>query len=84
MTQRIIDLIENKLIKVEYFTGDFLGTGEWKLEPIGTKTRVGMRWNVKINRALFTVLSLFVNIGNKHSNMMRQGFKALNRYLKKK
>jgi hypothetical protein len=84
MTQRITDLIENKLIKVEYFEGDFLGIGEWKFESIDTKTRVGMRWKVKSNRTLFTFLSPFVNIGKIHSETMQQEFKALNRYLNKK
>ena len=62
MTQRITDLIENKLIKVEYFEGDYLGIGEWKIESIGNKTRISMRWKVKINRTLFTFLSPFVNV----------------------
>jgi uncharacterized protein YndB with AHSA1/START domain len=80
-SERFTDIIQDKLIKVEIFEGDFLGNSEWTFERIDGRTRVRYRWNAKSNRLLFTILSPFVNIEKIHSNVMQQGFKALNNYL---
>jgi hypothetical protein len=77
------EIIQNKFLKAEFFKGDFLGTGEWTLEPLEEKTKVKFRFNVKTNKLLFTLVSSNF-IGNIHSDVMQKGFKALNDYLNKK
>jgi hypothetical protein len=79
-----IEIIPGKYLKAEFFHGDFLGNGEWTLEPVDNKTRVKFRFNVKTNKLLFSLVSPFINIGNIHSDVMQKGFKALNIYLSHK
>jgi hypothetical protein len=77
-------LVEAKLIEEEV-AGAFIGTGTWTFEPAKKgKTKVQYRFNARTNKLLFSVLSPFVNIGKKHSDMMQIGFKACNSYLCKK
>jgi uncharacterized protein YndB with AHSA1/START domain len=78
------EIIQNKLLKADFFEGDFLGSGEWNLEQLDGKTKVKFRFNVKTNKLLFTLVSPVVNIGNIHSDVMQKGFTALNSYLSKK
>jgi len=80
-SERFIDITANKRIQVEIFEGDFLGNSEWTFETIDSKTKVKYHWNATTNRLLFTLLSPFVNIGKLHSEIMQQGFKALNHFL---
>jgi len=78
---RITEAIEGKLLKVDFFDGDFLGNGEWKFEPIDGKTKVRYRWNVVPHRWAYRMLAPFVKMGKMHSDIMQEGFKGLNRYL---
>jgi len=80
---RITEVIEGKLLKVDFFDGDFLGNGEWNFEPIDGKTKVRYRWNVVPHRWTYRVLAPFVKakMGKMHSDIMQEGFKGLNRYL---
>jgi len=82
-TARITEIIEGKLLNVEYIEGDFLGNGEWSFEPIDGKTKVRFRWNVVIKRPLYRVLGSYV-VGKAHSGVMQQGLKEMNRYLTQK
>jgi uncharacterized protein YndB with AHSA1/START domain len=75
---------EAKLIEEEV-SGAFIGTGTWTFEPTTKgKTKLQYRFNARTNKLLFSVLSPFVNIGKKHSDMMQKEFKACNSYLCKK
>ena len=65
-------------------TGDLVGTGTLTFEPADGKTKVKYRSNVRTNKALFSLVSPFVNFGKTHSDNMQKGFKALNNYLSKK
>ena len=77
-------LVEAKLIEEE-ISGAFVGTGTWTFESTKDgKTKVQYRFNAKTNKLLFSLASPFVDIGKRHSEMMQQEFKALNKYLKKK
>jgi len=78
---RVTDFVENRLVYVEFFEGDFIGTGEWTFEPSDGKTKVRFRWKVKTNKLSLMLVALFVNIGKIHSEVIQGGFKALNRYL---
>jgi len=79
---RSTEIVPDKLLKAEFFEGDFLGNGEWTLEPIEDKTKVKFRFNVKTNKLLFTIVSPVVNIGNIHSDVMQKGFLQLDKYLR--
>jgi hypothetical protein len=82
-SEEVRKIIEAKSIVVA-IAGDFVGTGEWTFEPIDGKTKVQYRFNVRTNRLLATLISPFMNLGNRHSDVMQKGFKALNSYLSKK
>jgi len=81
--ERVTKIVEAKSIEVEY-VGDFVGTGEWTFEPTDGKTKLQFRFNARPKRLSFVLLSPFVNIGKRHSDVMRKGFEALNSYLSKK
>lgn len=78
---KITKLVPAKSIELEYFSGDFLGTGEYTFEPKDGKTITKYRFNVKTNNPLMPFLSHFINAGKAHSNVMQYGFKACNSYL---
>jgi hypothetical protein len=80
---RITRVEEGKLIEMEN-EGDFAGTGTWTFEPTDGKTKVRFRWNVKPKRLSFILVSPFIDMGKIHSDVMQEGFKALNSYLGKK
>jgi hypothetical protein len=75
-------MVEPKSIMIEY-AGDFTGTGEYTFEPADKGTKLKFRFNVKTNTLLFSLLAPFVNIAKAHSEVMQQGFKACNSYLKR-
>jgi hypothetical protein len=77
----ITKLEEAKSIAIQY-AGDFAGTGLYTFESADEGTRIKFRFNVKFNNPLATLLSPFVNIPKGHSEVMQQGFKACNNYLK--
>ena len=77
-------IVEAKSIEEEV-SGAFIGTGTWTFEPTTEgKTKVQYRFNARTNKLLFSLLSPFVNIGKKHSDMTQKEFKACNSYLCKK
>jgi hypothetical protein len=81
LSARVTEMIGGKLVNVEFLEGDFLGEGQWTFEPVDGKTRVRYRWNVVPHRWLYRVLAPFINIGKRHSRIVQEGFKGLNRYL---
>jgi uncharacterized protein YndB with AHSA1/START domain len=78
---KITKMVEPRSIAIEY-SGDFIGTGEYTFEPNDKGTKVKFRFNVKTHNPLATLLAPFVNIAKAHSEVMQQGFKACNNYLK--
>jgi len=80
---KITKIVEAKLVQLK-FEGDFVGTGEYTFEPTDGKTKVQYRWNVRPKRLSFVLLSPFVDMGKRHSQVMQKGFEALNSYLSKK
>ena len=78
---KITKMVEGELIE-EDMTGDLEGTGSWKFEPAADgKTRVKVRMNAKTNKAVFSLMSPFVNLSKLVSQAHHQGFKACNEYL---
>jgi len=78
---RVTEVIEGKSLNEQYFEGSFLGNGEWTFEPIDGKTKVRFRFNVIPHTLMLRILAPFLNIGKRHSEVMQEGFKAMNRYL---
>ena len=77
----ITKMVEARSIALDY-AGDFVGTGEYTFEPVNKGTKLKFRFNVKTRNPLATLLSPFVNLAKAHSEVMQQGFKACNDYLK--
>ncbi len=74
-------IVEAKLIEEEV-SGAFVGTGTWTFEPTKEgKTKVKYRFVARTNKLLFSLVSPFVNIGKRHSDIMQSQFKACNSYL---
>lgn len=80
---KVTKIAEGKSIEMD-ITGDLVGTGTWAFEPIDGKTKVKYRSNVRTNKALFSLVSPFVNFGKTHSDNMQKGFTGLKSYLSKK
>lgn len=81
---KLTKIVEPKSVEEEY-EGDFVGTGKWIFEPTENgKTKVQFRVNLRTNRLLFSLVSPFVNMEKRHSDVMQKVFKALNSYLSKK
>jgi ribosome-associated toxin RatA of RatAB toxin-antitoxin module len=81
-TAKSTEVTQDKSLKAEFIEGDFLGTGEWTLEPLGDKTQVKFRFNVKPNRLMYSMM--YPVVRRIHSGVMKQGYLSLNRYLKQK
>jgi uncharacterized protein YndB with AHSA1/START domain len=82
-SEKVTKIVEAKSIEVA-IVGDFVGTGEWTFEPTDGKTKLQFRFNARPKRLSFVLLSPFVNIGKRHSDVMQKGFNALESYLSKK
>ena len=83
LSAKITKLMEAKSIEVQY-EGDIVANEEYTFEPTEEKTKVNLRFSGRTNSPLVSFLSLFVNIGKGHSDMMQHGFNALNSHLSKK
>jgi hypothetical protein len=77
---KITKLVESKSIDMN-ISGDFVGTGSCTFDPEGDKTKMQFRWNVKVAKLGFVILSPFISIAKGHSEVMQVGFKSLNSYL---
>ena len=83
VSTKVTKIVEAKSIELEY-AGDFKGTGKYTFESTNGKTKLTFRFNVKTNKLLFSLLSPFIDTAKAHSEVMQQGFKACNNYLKQK
>ena len=78
---RVTEFVKDKLLNEEFFEGDLIGTGEWTFEPFDGKTKVRFRFKVKTNSLLFTLGALRIDIGKRHSEVVKELFKIWNSYL---
>ena len=63
-----------------YFAGDFRGREEWLLDPVDAgHTRIATRWMTDPQGAL-RLLARFVDVPGTYSKVMREGFRAIERY----
>jgi len=80
-TGRVTDIVDYKTIRMEFFEGDFVGTGEYTFEPINGKTRIRFHWTVRPNKLLISLFSRFVNVPEILTEAMQSCFEGLNRFL---
>jgi len=74
------EIVKDKSLKAEFIEGDFLGSGEWTLEPFEGKTKIKFRFNVKTNRLMYSLM--YPVVQRIHSGVMEKGYESLNRLLK--
>jgi uncharacterized protein YndB with AHSA1/START domain len=78
---RVTDIVDYRAIRMEFFEGDFVGTGEYTFEPINGKTRIRFHWNVRSNRLLISLFSRFFNVPEILTEVVQSCFEGLNRFL---
>lgn len=80
-TAKVVECIENRLIRLQYVSGDFTGEGTWEFQEENGGTRIKYRWQVSPASSLMKFLATFMNVPKRHSKTMRAGFKNLQRHL---
>lgn len=78
---RVTDIVDYRTIKIEFFEGDFVGTGEYTFEPINGRTRIRCHWTVRPNKLLVSLFSRFVSVPEILVGVMQSCFERLNSYL---
>jgi hypothetical protein len=74
---------ERRLV-LDYFDGDFRGTGEWTLDPVdATHTRIAMRWMTDPHGGM-RLWTRFVDVPSSQSKVMQEGFRAIERFAAEK
>lgn len=63
--------------------GNIAGNGFWTFDPQEEKIKACFKWVVKPKRLMHVLLSPFVDMGAIHSEVMINGYAALNKYLEK-
>ncbi len=70
----------DRRLVLEYFAGDFRGREEWTLELVDPgRTRIATRWMTDPQGAL-RLLARFADVPGTYSKVMREGFRAIERY----
>lgn len=70
---------ERRLV-LDYFDGDFRGTGEWTLTPVDAgHTRIAMRWMTDPHGGM-RLWARLVDVPGSHSKVMQEGFRAIERF----
>ncbi len=81
---RVRSIDAAKRVDLDIFAGDCIGNGLWTFQEIGDKTKVQIRFNVKSNNPLMSLVSPFVDIAKSHSESIQYGFKECDKFLCKK
>ena len=77
-----VEAVERPLcIRMRYLGGFIEGFGEWRLEPLGTQTRVSYRLEVQAHGWLVFCLGKVMNLAGVHSRSMREVLKNLKHVL---
>lgn len=70
---------ERRLV-LDYFEGDFRGTAEWSIDPAGAgRTRIAVRWMTDPHGGM-RLRARFADVPGIYSGIMREGFRAIERY----
>lgn len=85
-TEKVVDIVTNKSIQIEYLEGDLQGKYEYTFEPIDGKTKLKINLKVKPTTFLLKIISFLMpkTASKLHSGTLLRGFKGLNEYLIKK
>jgi uncharacterized protein YndB with AHSA1/START domain len=79
-----VDAVEEPTsIRTRYYGGFIEGRGEWRLEPVGSGTRVAYELDVGAEGRLVACLGRIVPLGRIHSRQMRDVFRQLERELRR-
>lgn len=71
-------------LNLDYFDGDFRGTAQWRLHPVdATHTRIVTRWMTDPYGGM-RLFSRFVDVPGTQSKVMREGFRAMERFAAEK
>lgn len=81
---RVEEIIEPECILMRYFGGFIDGIGEWRLEPLGEKTRVIYTLEARAHGWLVVLLGKMFNLGQIHSRSMQAVLQDLKRVLDQK
>lgn len=85
-TARVCE-ITDRILRVEYVDGAYVGDGIWSFEPAGNETRVGFHWHVQPHGWLrWFVLTDWQRktIGEIQHQVMQAGFERLDRFLQQR
>ena len=80
-TLEAVEIQDDRLIRVKYLEGSFVGEGTWTLHSENGGTRLSFRWQVQPNELMFKLSAPFISAPKLHSGVMEKGFEALNHYL---
>jgi hypothetical protein len=70
---------ERRLV-LEYFDGDFRGTAEWTLNPVGAgHTHIAVRWMTDPHGGM-RLRARFADVPSINSRVMQEGFRAIERF----
>lgn len=83
-TGRMVEVITDRLVRVEFIDGDFLGTGVWHFEPSPKGTEVRFRWQVRGNRFVFRIVAPIVDLAQIHSDVVQDGFDGLREHVRRR
>lgn len=71
---------ERRLV-LDYFDGDFRGTAEWTLNPVGAgHTHIAVRWMTDPHGAM-RLRARFADVPGINSKVMQEGFRAIERFI---
>jgi hypothetical protein len=78
--ERVAAFDPDRRLVLECFDGDFRGTEEWTVEPVDAgHTRVTTRWRTD-PQGLVRLAAAFVDVPGNYSRVMREGFRAIERF----
>jgi uncharacterized protein YndB with AHSA1/START domain len=74
---------ERRLV-LDYFDGDFRGTAEWTLNPVGAeRTHIAVRWMTDPHGGM-RLRARFADVPSINSSVMQEGFRAVERFAARK
>jgi Polyketide cyclase / dehydrase and lipid transport len=77
---RVTAFDPDRRLVLRYFDGDFRGTEEWTLDPVDAgHTRIATRWRTDPQGAV-RLAARFVDVPGSYSKVMREGFRAIERF----
>ncbi len=79
----IVDVKLNEEVTVKYFDGLYSGIGIWQIEKVRDKTELTYKIELRDNSILIRSMGRFVDLQKLHSNMMKNVFFKLEKYLAK-